>query len=189
MGGRRRHRDGQEDGGEGHLEGTDSHHEVSSNQLQAQRRTGREEFPGDQLLLLRVSPPLQVGDSPVVLYHGPVRPLCPLAPNNVNTMAAAAVAASNLGFDGTVGRLVSDPTTPDWHCIEVTDRVPPVRVAVSEYHVLLFISLLLLFSLSTSVSNCLCCLGGGGGTGGAGGEQVWCQDGQWRRGRRRLEQE
>ena len=44
-----------------------------------------------------------------VLYDGPVRDLCPLAPNNVNTMAAAAIAAHNLGFDGTMGRLVADP--------------------------------------------------------------------------------
>ena len=34
-----------------------------------------------------------------------MRELCPLAPNNVNTMAAGAVAASNLGFDNTVGVL------------------------------------------------------------------------------------
>lgn len=45
-----------------------------------------------------------------VLYEGPVRALCPLAPNNVNTMAAAAVAAHNLGFDGVRARLVSDPS-------------------------------------------------------------------------------
>ncbi len=32
-----------------------------------------------------------------VIYEGSVRELSPLAPNNVNTMAAAAVAASNLG--------------------------------------------------------------------------------------------
>ena len=43
------------------------------------------------------------------LYEGPVRELCPLAPNNVNTMAAAAVAAHNLGFDRVIGTLVSDP--------------------------------------------------------------------------------
>jgi aspartate dehydrogenase len=36
-----------------------------------------------------------------------VRELCPLAPNNVNTMAAAAVAASNLGFDKTIGCLIA----------------------------------------------------------------------------------
>ena len=34
-----------------------------------------------------------------------MRELCPLAPNNVNTMAAGAVAASNLGFDNTIGVL------------------------------------------------------------------------------------
>ena len=53
------------------------------------------------------------------LYHGPVRALCPLAPNNVNTMAAAAVAATGLGFDGTMGRLVADPGGEDWHTVQV----------------------------------------------------------------------
>lgn len=42
-----------------------------------------------------------------VLYEGPVRGLAPLAPNNVNTMAAAAIAAPILGFDGVIARLVS----------------------------------------------------------------------------------
>ena len=60
-----------------------------------------------------------VVDQAVDLYHGPVRQLCPLAPNNVNTMAAAAVAATNLGFDKTIGRLVSDPSIPNWHVVEV----------------------------------------------------------------------
>ncbi|NXK46085.1 ASPD dehydrogenase, partial [Chauna torquata] len=54
-----------------------------------------------------------------VLYEGPLRPLCPLAPNNVNTMAAAAVAAPSLGFDGVQARLVADPSVPDWHIVEV----------------------------------------------------------------------
>lgn len=40
---------------------------------------------------------------------GPVRGLCSLAPNNVNTMAAAALAAHNLGFDKTQGCIVADP--------------------------------------------------------------------------------
>ena len=40
---------------------------------------------------------------------GPVRELCALAPNNVNTMACAAIAAHNLGFDGVTGCLVADP--------------------------------------------------------------------------------
>ena len=43
-----------------------------------------------------------------VLFEGPVRDLALLSPNNVNTMAAAAVAAPNLGFDGVVARLVRE---------------------------------------------------------------------------------
>uniref|UniRef100_A0A8C8VJL1 Aspartate dehydrogenase domain-containing protein n=1 Tax=Pelusios castaneus TaxID=367368 RepID=A0A8C8VJL1_9SAUR len=54
-----------------------------------------------------------------VLYEGPVRALCPLAPNNVNTMAAACMAASSLGFDGVQGCLITDPGLPDWHVVEV----------------------------------------------------------------------
>ena len=45
----------------------------------------------------------------VIFVSGPVRALCPLAPNNVNTMAAAAIIAKNLGFDGVQGRLIADP--------------------------------------------------------------------------------
>jgi len=66
-----------------------------------------------------------VTDKAVELYRGPVRGLCPLAPNNVNTMAAGAVAASNLGFDNTVGVLVSDPDLRDWHIVEVEVLGPP----------------------------------------------------------------
>lgn len=44
-----------------------------------------------------------------VIYDGSVRDLCPLAPNNVNTMACAAMAAHTLGFDKVRGRLVADP--------------------------------------------------------------------------------
>ncbi|XP_053870980.1 aspartate dehydrogenase domain-containing protein isoform X2 [Malaclemys terrapin pileata] len=54
-----------------------------------------------------------------VLYEGPVRGLCPLAPNNVNTMAAACMAAPSLGFDGVQGCLIADPGLPDWHVVEV----------------------------------------------------------------------
>lgn len=43
-----------------------------------------------------------------VIYEGPVRELCPLAPNNVNTMACAALAGHTLGFDSTTARLVAD---------------------------------------------------------------------------------
>ena len=46
----------------------------------------------------------------ITLYEGPVRDLCPLAPQNVNTMAAACIAAHTLGFDKTIGRLCADPT-------------------------------------------------------------------------------
>lgn len=42
-------------------------------------------------------------------FIGPVRLLCPLAPNNVNTMAGAAIAAHNLGFDNTRAKLIADP--------------------------------------------------------------------------------
>lgn len=60
-----------------------------------------------------------VKDIPVILYDGPVRGLCSLAPNNVNTMAAAAIAAHNLGFDKTQGSIVADPGLTDWHIVEV----------------------------------------------------------------------
>ena len=43
-----------------------------------------------------------------VLFHGSVAELGPIAPNNVNTMAAAAIAASTLGFHGVTGEIVSD---------------------------------------------------------------------------------
>jgi len=60
-----------------------------------------------------------VKNEPVVLYDGSVRGLCPMAPNNVNTMAAAAIAAHNLGFDGVTGRLVADPSLLEYHVVEV----------------------------------------------------------------------
>lgn len=61
----------------------------------------------------------QVIDKAVSLYDGPVRNLCPLAPNNVNTMAAAALAAHNLGFDKVQGCIVADPSLTDWHIVQV----------------------------------------------------------------------
>lgn len=48
------------------------------------------------------------GEGRRVLLQGSVAELCPLAPNNVNTMAAAAVAAGTLGFEGVLGEIVSD---------------------------------------------------------------------------------
>lgn len=51
----------------------------------------------------------QVDATAVILFEGPIRELCPLAPNNSNTMACAAIAGYCLGFDKVIGRLVSDP--------------------------------------------------------------------------------
>ncbi|XP_047212083.1 putative L-aspartate dehydrogenase isoform X2 [Girardinichthys multiradiatus] len=54
------------------------------------------------------------------LFIGSVADLCPLAPYNVNTMAAAAVAAETLGFTGVQGEIVSDTALKDFHVVEVT---------------------------------------------------------------------
>ena len=61
---------------------------------------------------------------------GSVRDLCPLAPHNVNTMAVGAIAAHNLGFDGTVGRLVADPQYVRAHTYIHTYIHPLVCVCV-----------------------------------------------------------
>jgi len=75
-----------------------------------------------------------------VVYEGPVRELCPLAPNNVNTMACAAIAASNLGFDKVKARLVADKSL-EAHVIDIEIVGPPkenpdevFRVNVSRYN-------------------------------------------------------
>lgn len=62
-------------------------------------------------------------DGEVVLFDGPVRELARLAPNNVNTMAAAAIGCPSLGFDGVVGRLVSDRSL-DAHVIDIVAAGP-----------------------------------------------------------------
>ncbi|ELW69135.1 Leucine-rich repeat-containing protein 4B [Tupaia chinensis] len=54
-----------------------------------------------------------------VLYEGPVRGLCPVAPRNSNTMAAAALAAPSLGFDRVIGVLVADLSLTDMHVVDV----------------------------------------------------------------------
>ncbi|XP_057673508.1 aspartate dehydrogenase domain-containing protein [Corythoichthys intestinalis] len=59
------------------------------------------------------------GEGRRVLFRGSVAELCPLAPNNVNTMAAAAVAAGKLGFHGVQGEIVSDTGLSDYHVVEV----------------------------------------------------------------------
>ncbi|XP_047385212.1 aspartate dehydrogenase domain-containing protein isoform X1 [Sciurus carolinensis] len=60
-----------------------------------------------------------------VLYEGPVRGLCPFAPRNSNTMAAAALAAPSLGFDNVIGVLVADLSLTDMHMVDVELRGPP----------------------------------------------------------------
>jgi predicted dinucleotide-utilizing enzyme len=60
-----------------------------------------------------------------VLYEGPVRDLCPLAPNNTNTMACAALAAreSGIGLDEAIGCLICDPSFKA-HIIDVEVEGP-----------------------------------------------------------------
>ncbi|XP_054553336.1 aspartate dehydrogenase domain-containing protein isoform X1 [Talpa occidentalis] len=60
-----------------------------------------------------------------VLYEGPVRGLCPFAPRNSNTMAAAALAAPSLGFDRVIGVLVADLSLTDKHVVDVELSGPP----------------------------------------------------------------
>ncbi|RWS11070.1 putative L-aspartate dehydrogenase-like protein, partial [Dinothrombium tinctorium] len=60
-----------------------------------------------------------VKDEPLLLYKGSVRNICKLAPNNVNTMACAAIAGESLGFDGTIGTLISDPNLTFYHKITI----------------------------------------------------------------------
>uniref|UniRef100_A0A672L363 Aspartate dehydrogenase domain containing n=1 Tax=Sinocyclocheilus grahami TaxID=75366 RepID=A0A672L363_SINGR len=58
------------------------------------------------------------GEGRRVLYNGSVAELCPIAPNNVNTMAVAAIDASKLGFHGVTGEIVSDTVLSDYHIVE-----------------------------------------------------------------------
>mmetsp|Transcript_70779 Transcript_70779/g.166918 ORF Transcript_70779/g.166918 Transcript_70779/m.166918 type:complete len:186 (+) Transcript_70779:354-911(+) len=74
---------------------------------------------------MKLNPPLSgklaeatTADGETVLYDGPVRALCAIAPNNVNTMAAAAIAFGAGGFDKTRGVLVADPSLQE-HIVEV----------------------------------------------------------------------
>ena len=62
-------------------------------------------------------------NEPCIIYEGPVRVLCPLAPNNTNTMACAAIAAHNLGFDKTIGSLVADKSLKA-HIIDIDVEGP-----------------------------------------------------------------
>jgi len=67
--------------------------------------------------------PLDALTEETEIFHGTVRELCPLAPNNVNTMAILAL-ASGLGLDGVEARFVVDPALTD-HIVEVELRGPP----------------------------------------------------------------
>jgi hypothetical protein len=75
-----------------------------------------------------------------VLYEGPIRELAPQAPNNTNTIAAAALAAHTLGMDGTVGKLIADPSLQA-HIVEIEvtgvasqPNTPPFRCFTRRYN-------------------------------------------------------
>ncbi|XP_046917828.2 aspartate dehydrogenase domain-containing protein [Dermatophagoides farinae] len=59
----------------------------------------------------------------IVLYEGPARELCHIAPNNSNTVATAALLG--VGFDHTIGKLISDTSLCDFHRIEIIVRGKP----------------------------------------------------------------
>lgn len=78
------------------------------------------------------------GGEEALLYEGPVRALCPMAPNNVNSIAAAALAGHTMGFDGTIAKLVAASPEHHAHVVRVqvvgpggfsvdTTRVNPAR--------------------------------------------------------------
>lgn len=77
----------------------------------------------------------QSDTKPHILWKGPVRALCPLAPNNVNTMACAALAAHNLGFDKTVGCLVADKSL-EAHVVTIELFGPPVNEDGDRFHLI-----------------------------------------------------
>ena len=64
----------------------------------------------------------------ILIYSGPVRELCKLAPNNVNTMAVGATIASNLGFDKVQGCLVADTSLSDRHVVEIELTGPETTI-------------------------------------------------------------
>ena len=72
----------------------------------------------------------ELGDRPgeIIIYSGPVRELCHLAPNNVNTMAVGATIASHLGFDGVQGHLIADASLDDRHIVEIELTGPDIIV-------------------------------------------------------------
>ena len=71
---------------------------------------------------------LDVQKGEIIIYSGPVRELCRLAPNNVNTMAVGATIASNLGFDGVQGCLIADASLDDRHIVEIELTGPETKI-------------------------------------------------------------
>uniref|UniRef100_A0A3Q2PZF5 Aspartate dehydrogenase domain-containing protein n=1 Tax=Fundulus heteroclitus TaxID=8078 RepID=A0A3Q2PZF5_FUNHE len=71
------------------------------------------------------------GEGRRVLFRGSVADLCPLAPNNVNTMAAAAVAAGTLGFTVFFFTLHVEVTGPDGFSVHTVRRNPAKLGAVT----------------------------------------------------------
>lgn len=60
---------------------------------------------------------------PLTLFEGPIREVAALAPNNVNTMTAVALAGSTLGLDATRGTLVAQKAH-DAHLVEILIQGP-----------------------------------------------------------------
>ncbi|CAF1213985.1 unnamed protein product [Rotaria sp. Silwood1] len=72
----------------------------------------------------------KIGDKheEIIIYSGPVRELCRLAPNNVNTMAVGAIVADHLGFDGVQGCLIADSSLTDRHIVEIELSGPETTI-------------------------------------------------------------
>ena len=78
----------------------------------------------------------------IELFHGPIRQLAPLAPNNVNTMTCLALAANTLGLDKVQGKLIAtrnhtahvvkiEVIGPDGFKVETTRINPAKKKAVT----------------------------------------------------------
>jgi len=80
-------------------------------------RIAMTKHPASLNYLGELEPPLAETGGLREIYKGPLRELCALAPNNVNTMAVLAM-ASELGFDAIEARLVADPSL-EHHITEV----------------------------------------------------------------------
>jgi predicted dinucleotide-utilizing enzyme len=80
-------------------------------------RVAMTKHPASLNYLGELEPPMAETTGLREIYRGPLRELCGLAPNNVNTMAVLAM-ASELGFDAIEARLVADPSL-EHHITEV----------------------------------------------------------------------